>query len=407
MEIKPIFASFRKHRIPTLLIVLQIALACAVLCNAVFMISKRVGSISLANAIDEQGITVVDVRGLDPKEVPADIPRNLAALRGLAGVEAVSVVHTMPLSDRNWGWSFALTPDDSSVNSSHRTNMSVYYVDEGSEKSMDLQVLQGRFFNASEYADSTIGSQAIPHTHVVVLTKTLAAQLWPGQSALGKTIYSKPDYYTVVGVVADVLRPRLWSLNHDKSYSDAFFPVGPDPVMHNYILRSAPAERDRILREAMVKLQQLNPHAVVKGMTYESIRNQYFANTRSMVWILVLVCVVMLAVTAFGIVGLTSFWVGQRRRQIGIRRAIGATRGDILSYFRTENFLLSSAGVLIGMVLAFGINLYLMKHYELDRMPWYYLPGGAVALWLIGQLAVLGPALRAASVPPVVATQST
>jgi putative ABC transport system permease protein len=407
MEIKPIFASLRQHRIPTLLIVLQIALACAVLCNAVFMISKRVGSISLANAIDEQGITVVDVRGLDPKEMPADIPRNLAALRGLAGVDAVSVVHTMPLSDRNWGWSFSLTPDDSSVNGAQRTNMSLYYVDEDSEKSMGLQVLQGRFFNAAEYADSTVGTQAVPRTHVVVVTETLAKQLWPGQSALGKTIYSKPDYYTVVGVVADVLRPRLWSLNHDKSYNDAFFPVGPDPAMHNYILRSAPAERGRILREAMAKLQQLNPQAVVKGMTYESMRNQYFANTRSMVWILVLVCVVMLAVTAFGIVGLTSFWVGQRRRQIGIRRAIGATRGDILSYFRTENFLLSSAGVLIGMVLAFGINLYLMKHYELDRMPWYYLPGGAVALWLIGQLAVLGPALRAASVPPVVATQST
>jgi putative ABC transport system permease protein len=120
---------------------------------------------------------------------------------------------------------------------------------------------------------------------------------------------------------------------------------------------------------------------------------------------LVLVCVVMLAVTAFGIVGLTSFWVGQRRRQIGIRRAVGATRGHIMQYFQTENFLLSTAGVLLGMALAFGINLYLMQHYELARMPWYYLPGGAVALWLIGQIAVLGPALRAAAVPPVVATR--
>ena len=125
-----------------------------------------------------------------------------------------------------------------------------------------------------------------------------------------------------------------------------------------------------------------------------------------MAWMLVLVCVVMLAVTAFGIVGLTSFWVAQRRRQIGIRRAVGATRGDILSYFRTENFLLTGMGVVLGMALAFGINVYLMQHYEMDRMPWYYLPGSAIALWLLGQLAVLGPALRAAAVPPVVATRS-
>jgi putative ABC transport system permease protein len=98
--------------------------------------------------------------------------------------------------------------------------------------------------------------------------------------------------------------------------------------------------------------------------------------------------------------------VAQRRRQIGIRRAVGARRGHILSYFRTENFLLSAAGVALGMVLAFGINLYLMQRYEMARMPWYYLPAGAVALWLLGQLAVLGPAWRAAAVPPVEATRA-
>jgi putative ABC transport system permease protein len=121
---------------------------------------------------------------------------------------------------------------------------------------------------------------------------------------------------------------------------------------------------------------------------------------------LLLVCVVMLAVTAFGIVGLTSFWVGQRRRQIGIRRAVGATRGHIRQYFQTENFLLATAGVALGMVLAFGINLYLMQRYEIARMPWYYLPVSAIALWVLGQFSVLGPAMRAANVPPVVATRS-
>jgi putative ABC transport system permease protein len=53
-----------------------------------------------------------------------------------------------------------------------------------------------------------------------------------------------------------------------------------------------------------------------------------------------------------------------------------------------------------------AINIYLMEHYEVSRMPWYYLGCGAVALWLLGQGAVLGPALRAAAVPPVVATRS-
>jgi putative ABC transport system permease protein len=160
-----------------------------------------------------------------------------------------------------------------------------------------------------------------------------------------------------------------------------------------------------VIDAAKQKLAALSPNAVVRGISFTDIRDKFFATTRSMIWMLVLVCVVMLAVTAFGIVGLTSFWVGQRRRQIGIRRAVGATRAHIMQYFQTENFLLSSAGVAAGMMLAFGINLYLMQHYQLDRMPWYYLPVSAIALWLLGQLAVLGPALRAANVPPVVATR--
>ena len=210
----------------------------------------------------------------------------------------------------------------------------------------------------------------------------------------------------MVGVVADVLRPRINPLGGPTMYYSTFYPLAPSEELFRYVLRSAPQDRDRVLREATRVLGDLNPTAMVKGQTYSEIRNDNFADARSMAWMLVLVCAVMLAVTAFGIVGLASFWVGQRRRTIGVRRALGATRGDILRYFQTENLLLGTAGVVLGMVLAFGINLYLMSHYAMSRMPWYYLPISALALWLLGQLAVLGPALRAAAVPPVVATRS-
>ncbi|MDE2315839.1 MAG: FtsX-like permease family protein, partial [Xanthomonadaceae bacterium] len=130
------------------------------------------------------------------------------------------------------------------------------------------------------------------------------------------------------------------------------------------------------------------------------------ATDRAMAGMLVGVIVALLGVTALGIVGLTSFWVAQRRKQIGVRRAIGATRGDILRYFQTENFLIVTFGIALGMLLAYLLNAVLMKFYELPHLPMYYLPIGALALWALGQLAVLGPALRAAQVPPVVATRS-
>ena len=400
MEIRPILSSLRRHRIHAVLIVLEIALACAVLGNAVFMIGQRMANIHWPNGIDEAGISVVTVNGTDPGLAASDIPRDLAALRGITGVTAAAPLTSMPLDQSPALTGFTTTPDGKTT-----VNTSVYFLGSGGEQALGLHLLQGRFFKADEYADS--GLKDFQSTgHVALVTDSDAQRLWPGQDALGKTLYANGESWTVVGVVGDVLAQDPKFSGPGGRYSSVFYPSRPDGMMGDYVLRSAPHDRDRIVREAVQVLGRLEPGAVVEGKTYAQMRTDYFADTSSMVWMLVLVCVVMLAVTAFGIVGLTSFWVGQRRRQIGIRRAVGATRSHILQYFQTENFLLGTAGVVLGMALAFGINLYLMQRYEIARMPWYYLPVSAIALWLLGQLAVLGPALRAAAVPPVVATRS-
>lgn len=407
MDIQPILAALQKHKIPAVLIVLEIALACAVLCNAVFMIGQRIAEIHVANAMDEQGVVDIRVLGADPKLGPDEIPRNLAALRRIPGVTAAGVVNTVPLSNNGWNSNVGTKPDD--VMDKNHPNVGTYFFGSGGAQALGLRLVHGRFFTDEEFAGSKLGNNFMPTTHVVMLTQSLADRLWPGEDALGKQLWiGKDDHFTVIGILADVLRMNRNGQGEAGFHWAMFFPISPgtNGLLNDYVVRSAPGDRDRVLHAATGKLAALSPNAVVKGRSFTEMRDRYFADTRSMVWMLVLVCVVMLAVTAFGIVGLTSFWVGQRRRQIGIRRAVGATRGHIMQHFQTENFLLSSGGVALGMILAFGINLYLMQHYQMDRMPWYYLPVSAIALWLLGQLAVLGPALRAANVPPVVATRS-
>src|SRR3546814_9346877 len=113
-----------------------------------------------------------------------------------------------------------------------------------------------------------------------------------------------------------------------------------------------------------------------------------------MAGLLVGTIVALLLVTALGIVGLTSFWVSQRRRQIGVRRALGATRRDILRYFQTENFIIVSVGLAMGMLPAYGLNQGLMQQYELARLPAFHLPFGTIVVLLLGLVAVfaqIGP----------------
>src|SRR4029078_9719262 len=125
--------------------------------------------------------------------------------------------------------------------------------------------------------------------------------------------------------------------------------------------------------------------------TFADVRQTFFKEDRAMAYLLLGVSLALLIITALGVVGLASLWVQRRTRQIGVRRALGATRGDILRYFQLENFILATLGIIIGIALAYAINLWLMHKYQVARLRGTFLPVGAALLWLLGQVAVLGP----------------
>ena len=135
-------------------------------------------------------------------------------------------------------------------------------------------------------------------------------------------------------------------------------------------------------------------------------RFDIYRNDRAISWMLIAVTVLLLLVTASGIVGMATLWVNQRRKQIGVRRALGARRLDVLRYFITENFIITTGGVVAGLVLAVALNQLLVSQLELSKLPIGYLATGSVVLWLIGVLAVYGPAWRASNISPAIATRS-
>jgi putative ABC transport system permease protein len=138
----------------------------------------------------------------------------------------------------------------------------------------------------------------------------------------------------------------------------------------------------------------------------ERYKKRLYLSDHNMQIFLITVTLLVLTTTSLGIFGLSTFNVSSRTKQIGTRRALGARKLDILQYFMVENALVTTAGIVLGCVLALGMGYWLSLEYKLPRLNLYYLVGGVLALWGIGQLAVWQPARRASSVSPSVATRT-
>jgi putative ABC transport system permease protein len=172
-------------------------------------------------------------------------------------------------------------------------------------------------------------------------------------------------------------------------------------------VHTQPGQMSSVLQAAPKKLFDISRARVIgKTQTMSAARADAYKNDKGLVVILAVVCASLLAVTSFGIVGLTSYWVAQRRRQIGIRRALGATRNAIIQYFQTENLLIAGAGAAIGVALALSLNLWMVNAFAMQRLNTSYALIGAIVVLLLGQAAVLWPALKAASIPPALATRA-
>ena len=397
---------------------LQVAFTCAIFCNAAFLIIQRMHRLGAISGLDEKALSVVGVYDTGDGNPASTHAGDLAALRAIPGIQAAAMVSNLPMSG-NQSSSGACGSLGAIHAAMKARSIEVPGCAEPDEydggtdvlRTLGLRLVSGRDFRADEYVQGKphVAASNVP---AVIITEALARDLFPHGQAIGRSLYFGAAGFhgngtPIIGVVAHLGRGNLVKgVANDRAM---LLPVEPADSDAQFILRSRPQDWERVIRAAVAALAPRVPNrqvSISSSQTYVQMRAAYFRHDTTMIGLLLSAASGLLFVTALGIAGLASFWVQQRRRSIGIRRAIGATRGDILRYFQTENFLIVSAGVLLGAVVATGLNLALMHAYELPRLPLIYLPIGALAMWLLGQLAVLSPALRAAAVPPVVATRS-
>jgi putative ABC transport system permease protein len=403
MEIGPIFRALTRNKLGALLIALQIALTLAIVTNAAFIIRERAADIARPSGLDEANTALFITTLFDSKVDQRQLFRDdLDKLRSLPGVIAVTPTQSIPISGSGWGEDLY---NDPTALSNESFNFGNFMVDEQGLEAFGLELVAGRNFRADEIMVRSMEINAEPTQ--LIISQALADELFPDGNALGQTVWDEPNGdkpMEIIGIYDHM--QNAWPSSSTVNNTALMPLLGMFGGRMMYLLRTEPGQLDQVMAAAEAYLSENRSRIVDVVRSYEEQKQRTYQRDIAMVKLLSAVIVVLTGVTALGIVGLAWFSVTQRRKQIGTRRALGATRFDIVRYFMLENGMITALGLVLGMIGAVGLNWFLDTQYSVGRVPLWYLPIGMLVLWVLGQLAVLVPAQRAANIPPALATRS-
>lgn len=402
MEIRPILSALMRSKVSMILIGLQVALTLAIVTNSLFIIGQRLERMDRPSGMNEPDTFTISSGGFgEDFDAALTLQADVNLIRQLPGIASVTPANTTPMSNGGWSTGVNLQPNQKTST----TNTAFYFVDQNGLDTFGLKLVAGRNFEEGEISD--FGSNDKLVATQIIVSQALALKLFPNGDALGKQVYldDGDPPTTIIGIVEKLQQP--WVDADSIEYSTLVPSRATGGSQTRYLVRAEPGRRDDVMKTVSDAMIASNSSRIVgTAKSIETTRKEAYSGDRAMAIILITVITLLLAITALGIVGMASFWVAQRTKQIGTRRALGATRRDILRYFQTENFVITTLGLVVGGVLAYALSLWLMQNFQSPRLPWFYVPVGFVVLWLLGQIAVLGPAVRASRVPPAVATRS-
>jgi putative ABC transport system permease protein len=403
LDIRPVLSSLLRNRTGAVLVSFQIAIALAVLVNAVFIVHQRIEKMNRPTRIDDQNLFGMQIGEFtDRFDYDASVREDLAYLRSLPGVVSASVSNSVPLGISGSAQSVWTQPDSKG----NRVQINYFSMDEQGLNTLGVRLIAGRGFRANEILPPLTQTNAGDFVPQLIVTQAVAQTLFPHQNALGKTVYdSLGQPSTIIGIIDNLIGTGFWG--YESVDHVAIMPQLPRLYGFDYLVRTEPGRRDAIMRTVEEHLSASNPDRVIKWVRpVEFYKKLLYRDDRNMGVFLITVTALLLAVASLGIFGLATFNVSARTKQIGTRRAVGARKADIVRYFMVENGLITTAGIVVGCALALAIGYWLSLQYQLPRLDLYYLVGGVLALWLTGQAAAWQPARRAAGVSPSVATRT-
>lgn len=403
MEFGPIWRAALRNKTGVVLIVLQVAFTMAIVINSIAIAKDQAQDMSRPSGVDEANTFHLQSSGFAADfNARLTIEEDLRLIRGQPGVIGAIHTNSVPLSGSGWSMGLKTVPG-AEIES---TPTAIYFVDEQALETFGIELIAGEAFEPSdiswrEASERSWGTQ-------IIVSKSLATALFPDDAnyGVGKTVYiNDTEPLTIRGVVERLQAP--WGGWDEGVEHTTLVPQHMLGSATRYLVRTEPGRRDALMPAIEALLAESEKGRILRDMrTMEETREEAYEGNSAMINILGTSIIILVAITTLGIAGLTSFNVTRRTKQIGTRRALGASCKAILGYFLTENLLFTGIGVTIGAVIGVGLNILMVNAFSIPRFDWWLVPAAMLTMLVIGQLAVLIPARRAAAIPPAIATRT-
>jgi predicted permease len=355
-------------------------------------------------------VSLPAARYADMADVRAQMLRAVDRLRALPGVVAVGTTTTLPFGG---GYSDSVILAEGYQMAPGESLISPNYIiaGDGFFETMGIRLVEGRLFDARDAE----GAQ-----RTIIVDRRLANKFWGGQSAVGKRMHRPGDpqdvmkpppedeWFTVVGVVAEV---RLAGMVDSAEFQRAgayYLPYHQHPTRTLGVAIRTSQEPSVVLSAVRAAITGIDPELPFYDVrTMADRMEQSLVDRRTPMLLATAFAGVALLLAAIGVYGVLAYQVNQRRREIGIRMALGAATGSIFAMVLREGAAIVTIGAGVGFAGAFLLRHTLQSQlYDVGAMDPRVLGSVAAVLLVVALIACLLPARKAARTDPVVALSS-
>jgi predicted permease len=388
----------------------QIALACVLLIGAGLLAASFERVLDIDPGFAPEGIISASVnlpssRYPGDPELAAAASRIVEASRSIAGVESAGITSTIPFSD-DFNSSvilaegYVMKPGESLISPSQTV------VSDGYFETMKVGLVKGRYFTAGDTQASTL---------VTIVDERLAAKFWPGQDPLGRRLYlpesadkvteitPNTKFYQVVGVVNEV--QILGLATGVEPVGAYYFPYSQSPSNSMFVALRTAVAPESVVNTLRAKIAAIDPELPLYGVrTMVERMDESLVSRRVPMLLAMAFAFVALLLSAIGVYGVLAYQVSQRRREIGIRMALGSTTRQVFGLVLRDGLKIAGAGLAVGLVGTYFVGEAMKSQlYNVAPMDPVVIGTVATVLTLVALAATIIPARRASRVNPLIA----